>query len=101
MTGAKPKPWIGEHGGRREETRRRQGVRFSSSFTDDKFDGETFDCFRANPTFGVDWKKQRSAVKHEYEKWGFEAMLPRENDGSLLFLQPITGLHLQRRPSRL
>lgn len=32
-------------------------VRFGDSFTDDQFEGETFDYFLTNPPFGVDWKK--------------------------------------------
>ena len=66
-------------------------VRFGDSFTKDKFVGKTFDYFLTNPPFGVDWKRQRSAVKREHEKKGFTgrfgAGLPRVNDGSLLFLQ--------------
>ncbi len=66
-------------------------VRFGDSFTDDRFEGETFDYFLTNPPFGVDWKKQRSEIKREHEKRGFAgrfgAGLPRVNDGSLLFLQ--------------
>jgi type I restriction enzyme M protein len=66
-------------------------VRFGDSFTDDKFDDETFDYFLTNPPFGVDWKKQQKEIQQEHEKRGFDgrfgAGLPRVNDGSLLFLQ--------------
>ena len=71
-------------------------VRFGDSFTDDRFENETFDYFLTNPPFGVDWKKQRGAVKYEHEKRGFAgrfgAGLPRVNDGALLFL-----LHMVRK----
>ena len=66
-------------------------IRFGDSFTDDRFDGETFDYFLTNPPFGVDWKKQKHEVRQEHEKLGFAgrfgAGLPRINDGTLLFLQ--------------
>lgn len=72
-----------------------ENVRFGDSFTDDKFDGETFDYFLTNPPFGVDWKKQQKDIQHEHDKRGYDgrfgAGLPRINDGSLLFLQHMIG----------
>lgn len=66
-------------------------VRFGDSLTDDSFDDDTFDYFLTNPPFGVDWKKQRRAIKREHDTDGYDgrfgAGLPRVNDGSLLFLQ--------------
>ena len=66
-------------------------IRFGDSFTEDRFEGETFDYFLTNPPFGVDWKKQKNEIQDEHEKLGFSgrfgAGLPRVNDGSLLFLQ--------------
>jgi type I restriction enzyme M protein len=68
-----------------------ENVQFGDSFIDDKFEGQTFDYFIANPPFGVDWKKQQKEIERRHEKagkdspWG--AGLPRVNDGSLLFLQ--------------
>ena len=66
-------------------------VRFGDIFTEDKFEGETFDYFLTNPPFGVDWKKQQKEIQREHDKRGadgrFGAGLPRVNDGSLLFLQ--------------
>lgn len=66
-------------------------IRFGDSFTEDKFEGETFDYFLTNPPFGVDWKKQQKFIEDEYERRGFDgrfgAGLPRINDGALLFLQ--------------
>lgn len=66
-------------------------IRYGDSFTNDQFDGETFDYLLTNPPFGVDWKKQQKEIKNEHEKQGFSgrfgAGLPRVNDGSLLFLQ--------------
>ena len=68
-----------------------ENILFGDIFTEDKFAGETFDYFLANPPFGVDWKKQQKVIKDEHEKRKFEgrfgAGYPRVNDGSLLFLQ--------------
>jgi len=70
-------------------------VRFGDSFTDDQFQGETFDYLLANPPFGVDWKKQQKEIQAEHDKKGFAgrfgAGLPRVNDGALLFLQHMTS----------
>src|SRR5205807_4675075 len=46
-------------------------IEFGDSFLDDKFEGETFDYFLANPPFGVDWKKQQKEIVREHEKLGF------------------------------
>lgn len=68
-----------------------ENVQFGDSFLDDKFEGQRFDYFIANPPFGVDWKKQQKEIVRRHEKapkdspWS--AGLPRVNDGSLLFLQ--------------
>ena len=70
-------------------------IRFGDSFTDDEFDGRTFDYFLTNPPFGVDWKKQRKEIRREHQQEGFAgrfgAGLPRVSDGSLLFLQHMTA----------
>src|SRR5215212_6857904 len=66
-------------------------VRFGDAFTEDRFEGETFDYFLTNPPFGVDWKKQQREIEKEHETRGYDgrfgAGLPRVNDGALLFLQ--------------
>lgn len=68
-----------------------ENVQFGDTFTEDRFEGQQFDYFIANPPFGVDWKKQQKEIQRESEKLGFKgrfgAGLPRVNDGSLLFLQ--------------
>ncbi|MBB6306383.1 type I restriction-modification system subunit M [Xanthobacter tagetidis] len=68
-----------------------ENIQFGDTFTEDRFEGKTFDYFIANPPFGVDWKKQQKEIQRESEKLGFKgrfgAGLPRVNDGSLLFLQ--------------
>lgn len=76
-------------------------IRFGDTLLNDQFEGRRFDYFLANPPFGVDWKRQRSAVKREHERDGFGgrfgAGLPRVNDGALLFLQHM--VHKFERPS--
>lgn len=66
-------------------------IRFGDSLIDDKYPRESFDYLLANPPFGVDWKRQQSAIKEEHRSLGsggrFGAGLPRVNDGALLFLQ--------------
>ena len=78
-------------------------VRFGDTFTDDRFEGETFDYLLANPPFGVDWKKQQRLIQSEHEKRGFDgrfgAGLPRVNDGSLLFLQHMISKRVPVRPA--
>jgi len=78
-------------------------VRFGDSFTEDRFVGERFDYFLTNPPFGVDWKRQQSAIEQEREKRGFDgrfgAGLPRVNDGSLLFLQHMIAKFEPLRPA--
>ena len=68
-----------------------ENIQFGNSFLDDKFEGESFDYFIANPPFGVDWKKQQTEIVRRHEKAPKEspwsAGLPRVNDGALLFLQ--------------
>ena len=78
-------------------------VRYGDSLTEDAFEGETYDYFLTNPPFGVDWKKQRNALKQEHDKRGFHgrfgAGLPRVNDGSLLFLQHMWDKREPVRPA--
>ena len=78
-------------------------IRFGDSFTDDRFDDQTFDYFLTNPPFGVDWKKQQKEIRREHEKEGFAgrfgAGLPRVSDGSLLFLQQMWAKREPIRPA--
>lgn len=61
-----------------------------NSFSEDPFEGRTFDYLLSNPPFGVEWKKVQQFIEREAKK-GFDgrfgAGLPRINDGSFLFLQ--------------
>ena len=78
-------------------------IRFGDSFTEDRFEDETFDYFLTNPPFGVDWKKQKNEIQGEHDKLGFAgrfgAGLPRVNDGSLLFLQHMVHKFEPVRPA--
>jgi type I restriction enzyme M protein len=78
-------------------------VRFGDSFTEDRFEGETFDYFLTNPPFGVDWKKQQREIQREHDSRGYDgrfgAGLPRVNDGSLLFLQHMISKFEPVRPA--
>jgi len=62
----------------------------ASTLSNDQFFGESFDYITANPPYGVDWKKDKSAVEKEAERGyagRFGAGTPRISDGQLLFLQ--------------
>ena len=66
-------------------------VRLGNSFSEDRFQGMTFDYMLSNPPFGVEWKNVEKNVRKEFEDKGFDgrfgAGLPRISDGSMLFLQ--------------
>lgn len=62
----------------------------ASTLSNDQFFGESFDYISANPPYGVDWKKDKSAVEKEADRGyagRFGAGTPRISDGQLLFLQ--------------
>lgn len=62
----------------------------ASTLSNDQFFGQTFSYTISNPPYGVDWKKDKSAVEKEYKRGyagRFGAGLPRVSDGQLLFLQ--------------
>jgi type I restriction enzyme M protein len=64
---------------------------YGDSFTQDGFEGETFDYMLANPPYGKDWKTIEKDIKKENATLGFAgrfgAGLPPTTDGQLLFLQ--------------
>lgn len=65
-------------------------MKFGDTLSNDQFDGYTFDYIISNPPFGIDWKKEQSAVLTE-AKMGFDgrfgACIPSITDGQTLFLQ--------------
>lgn len=59
-----------------------------STLSKDAFTGYTFDYLISNPPFGIDWKKDKTAVTKEHEEGEngrFEPGLPKISDGQLLF----------------
>lgn len=62
----------------------------SSTLSDDKLTGKTFDYMISNPPYGRDWEQDKEVVVSEAEK-GFDgrfgAGLPGKSDGQLLFIQ--------------
>lgn len=66
-------------------------IEFGDSFTQDGFEGETFDYMLANPPYGKDWKTIEKEIKAENASQGFAgrfgAGLPPTSDGQILFLQ--------------
>lgn len=62
---------------------------YGDTLSDDKFSGYEFDHIISNPPFGIDWKKERTAVQDE-AKLGYDGRfgpgLPAISDGQMLFL---------------
>ena len=64
-------------------------MRFGDTLSDDKFNGYTFRYCISNPPFGIDWKREKSAVENEHKKGEqgrFAPGLPKISDGQQLFL---------------
>ncbi|MFF2158522.1 N-6 DNA methylase [Paenibacillus chitinolyticus] len=64
-------------------------MKFGDTLSDDKFSGYTFDYCISNPPFGIDWKREETAVKAEHklgDKGRFGAGLPKISDGQMLFM---------------
>lgn len=64
-------------------------IRQGSSFSKDRFKGQTFSYMLSNPPFGVSWAKEETFIRNEAaDPHGrFSAGTPRTSDGALLFLQ--------------
>ena len=65
-------------------------IKFGDTLKNDGHSGARFDYGLSNPPFGVEWKKAEKEVKEEHLRLGmagrFGPGLPRNSDGSLLFL---------------
>ena len=64
-------------------------MKFGDTLSNDKFAGYEFDFVISNPPFGIDWKREASAIEAEYKKGEaghFAPGLPSKSDGQLLFL---------------
>lgn len=66
-----------------------ENMKFGDTLSDDQFENYTFDYIISNPPFGIDWKKEQTAVTKE-AKLGFDGRfgpgLPSISDGQMLFL---------------
>jgi type I restriction enzyme M protein len=64
-------------------------MKFGDTLSNDQFTDYKFDYIISNPPFGIDWKKEQTAVETE-SKLGFEGRfgpgLPSISDGQMLFL---------------
>jgi type I restriction enzyme M protein len=64
-------------------------MKFGDTLSNDQFTDYKFDYIISNPPFGIDWKKEETAVETE-AKLGFEGRfgpgLPSISDGQMLFL---------------
>lgn len=64
-------------------------MRFGDTLSDDKFKGYKFDRIISNPPFGIDWKREKTAVEAEAklgENGRFAPGLPKISDGQQLFV---------------
>jgi type I restriction enzyme M protein len=64
-------------------------MKFGDTLSNDQFTDYKFDYIISNPPFGIDWKKEQSAVETE-AKLGYDGRfgpgLPSISDGQMLFL---------------
>ena len=77
-------------------------VQFGDTLDDDKFDGYQFDYCISNPPFGIDWKREATAVEAEHKKGSagrFGPGLPSKSDGQMLFL--LNGLSKLKPEGRM
>ena len=64
-------------------------IAFGSTLSNEGHAGRPFDYLIANPPYGKDWKRDKSAVETEHERGSagrFAPGLPRISDGQTLFL---------------
>lgn len=64
-------------------------MQFGDTLDDDKFMGYQFDYCISNPPFGIDWKREATAVEAEHKKGEsgrFGPGLPAKSDGQMLFM---------------
>ena len=64
-------------------------MQFGDTLSDDRFSGYRFDYVISNPPFGIDWKREASAVEAEHrlgDAGRFGPGLPSKSDGQMLFL---------------
>ena len=72
-----------------ENGRDAENILYGSTLSDDRHSGTTFNYMIANPPYGKDWKRDRTAVRAEHDRGAggrFAPGLPRISDGQLLFL---------------
>ena len=63
-------------------------MKLGNTLSDDKFKDFTFDYIISNPPFGINWKKEKSAVERENalgDGGRFGVGLPKISDGQMLF----------------
>ena len=65
-------------------------MKYGDTLSDDKFPGYEFDYIISNPPFGIDWKREKSAVEKERKDKGYDGRfgpgLPAISDGQMLFM---------------
>lgn len=77
-------------------------MKLGSTLSNDQFTDYTFDYCISNPPFGIDWKKDKTAVQAEHEtgeQGRFGVGLPKISDGQLLF--QLNGLAKLKETGRM
>jgi type I restriction enzyme M protein len=79
-----------------------ENMKFGDTLSKDQFQDYQFDYIISNPPFGIDWKKEETAVEEEAKK-GFEGRfgpgLPSISDGQMLFL--LNGIKKLKQNGRM
>ena len=63
-------------------------MKLGDTLSDDKFSGYHFDYIISNPPFGIEWKREKTAIEREHdegEAGRFAMGLPPVSDGQMLF----------------
>lgn len=78
-------------------------IKHGNSFSEDQFEGKSFDYMMANPPYGVTWKKDAKFIQNEAQNpvGRFTAGLPRSSDGQLLFIQHMLSKMDEKNGSRI
>lgn len=79
-----------------------ENMQFGNTLDNDQFEGYQFDYCISNPPFGIDWKREASAVEAEHKTGAagrFGPGLPSKSDGQMLFM--LNGLAKLKADGRM
>lgn len=79
-----------------------ENMQFGNTLDNDQFESYQFDYCISNPPFGIDWKREASAVEAEHKTGAagrFGPGLPSKSDGQMLFM--LNGLAKLKADGRM